>query len=216
LAQVGTDDGIPWSFDFQLVALVLDAKAEPPKEAQLLPEAIAQSSISNLTARVPESEPICPTITTPPLVRVPFAESALDAQIDSPDHCATELPAGTPITVRGSGEDVPDGAFLWLFVYAPSDRYYPQCDDALQGFCSANPAQGVWDVRTLLGQPNCRERFHIVLIEIDEDGNEFVTDMVRVWAAAGDYRGFTVDELQEYTIRELDFIEVETDGETCP
>jgi hypothetical protein len=98
-----------------------------------------------------------------------------------------------------------------LLVYAPNNKYYPQCDDAPQGRCGANYDNGRWAVETWLGREGCKEHFHLVLVAVDETGDSFLRNTMESWAAAKSFLGLTAAELPE-GITELDSIEVETAG----
>jgi hypothetical protein len=135
--------------------------------------------------------------------------SELTGSITSHDQCTTGLPAESPITVSGTAAAVPEDAFLWLLVYAPNGKYYPQCNDAKEGLCGANYADGAWQVDVYLGEKGRLERFHLVLVTVDGAGNESLTETMVKWAASGDYAGLEPNQLP-VGIQELDSIQVET------
>lgn len=110
---------------------------------------------------------------------------------------------------------VPEDTFLWLVVYTTNNRYYPQCNNALEGQCNVSDVNNQWGVTAYLGRANCKEPFELVLIAVDEVGNDFLTNTMISWAAAGDFPGLVMSELPDETT-ELDSIAVETEGDTCP
>ena len=154
----------------------------------------------------------CDNFTAVPVVTRPLlGSSELAGNITTPAHCITGIAAGVPVGTGGEADDVAEGVFLWLLAYTRSARYYPQCDDASQGECSANPVRNRWTVTTFLGRPECKEHFHLVLVETDSAGNDFLVNTMKSWAEAEDFPGLTPSELPDH-IAELDAIEVETAG----
>ena len=158
----------------------------------------------------------CDNINALPNNRTALPISSLLGEITQPEPCTIGLMAQQAIPVGGTAVDVPDEAFLWLFVYTPDGRYYPQCDDALEGRCGANYSQGIWSVITFLGRPNCMEHFALVLVVTDSAGNSFLTQTLKEWAEGNSYAGFNTGEVLEHNITEVDSIDVETAGQICP
>ncbi len=166
----------------------------------------------------PAERQACDNFTAAAIVIRPldFPMSERAGRITSPAHCQTGLQAGSPISVGGTVEDLPAGEYLWLFAYTLNGRYYPQCNNAKEGKCGANYARGRWAVTTYLGRKGCKEHFHLVLASVNEAGNQFLIDSVIAQAKANFFPGFAKEDLLPYDVREIDSIEVETAGETCP
>jgi hypothetical protein len=189
-----TEEGVPFEVitTFQVVAPT--PTAAPPRPAR--------TACSNFTAD--------------PNERTSLPASDIIGEIAQPVHCATDIPAGEAVAVGGSAQNVPDDAYLWLLVYASDGRYYPQCDNALEGNCGANYSRGVWNVTTFMGTSGCKEHFHLVLADADSAGDDYLTQEVQGWAESGEFAGLTTGDLLQYEITEIDAVEVETAGETCP
>jgi hypothetical protein len=150
----------------------------------------------------------------------PFNKSSLEGTINPPERCESNLPVGQLVNAGGIASDIPRNVFLWLLVFAPDGRFYPQCNDATKGLCGANYNAEVWGVPIFLGNPaypNCKERFYLVLVSVDPDGNDFLTSAMMEQGKKNKFTGFASGDLPE-GIEELTSLEVETDGSTnsCP
>jgi hypothetical protein len=103
---------------------------------------------------------------------------------------------------------------MWLLIYpSTANKYYPQCKDAAQSDCSLRLTAGVWQTNASLG--GCGESFHLVLIETDSAGNEFLHKVIKRGVETGDY-SVTREELDDagIDVKEIDSIEV-LSGEGC-
>jgi hypothetical protein len=148
-----------------------------------------------------------------------LSHSSLLGTFTTPEECSIELPIEKPVAADGTASDIPKNVFLWLFVYARNNRFYPQCDDAAKGLCGANYNGAEWSNTFYLGSktyPNCKERFYLILASVDADGNEFLISEMLKQSKTG-YNGFLIGELPS-GIEELSNLEVETAGNTksCP
>ncbi len=161
------------------------------------------------------SNHFCPNFTAPAVVirSVHFPPSWIAGQFSYPEDCRTGLLAGSPIPVSGVVANVPEGAYLWVFVYAGNDRYYPQCNHALGGDCGVITQNGQWSVTVYLGRKGVKEHFHLALVELDQAANDEITQRMKEWARSGFFPGMAISELDPYPIRELDAIQVETAGQ---
>ena len=155
-------------------------------------------------------------VLSPYLIVVPPAQSPysdLGGRITDPAHCQIGLPAGVPIQASGTIQNIPPGVYLWVFVYAANARYYPQCNDALAGQCGVEHTNGAWSVTVYLGRAGVKEHFHLVLVETNGSGNDFLIGKMKEWAEEGFFPGLLANELKDYMVKELDSIQVETAGQ---
>lgn len=142
-----------------------------------------------------------------------FPSSDQEGRIAHPKNCQIGLPAESSIPVIGDATNIPQGVYLWVFVYTANARYYPQCNNAIEGHCGVDFNGDTWSVTAYLGRAGIKEHFHLVLVETDNEGNEFLTEAMKRWAKLGFFPGFTTSEMSLYEIKELDSIQVETAGQ---
>jgi hypothetical protein len=179
-------------------------------------EVIPFNVVAPTATPTPTPRPTC-EFTAKASNRTSLPRSLIAGEITEPQHCGTGYPTvPMNITSGGTAGELPVDTFLWLFVFAPDGKYYPQCDDASEGRCGVNLSQGKWGVNVFLGQPNCKEHFHLVLVETNRDSDQFFKNTMISWAEANSYDGFTVGDILDRGVRELDGIEVETSGRICP
>jgi hypothetical protein len=178
----------------------------------------------NLTFNVipqPSPTPLPPCeFTTSKISPPPFPFSSLSGSITTPERCTSGVAVARPVSMGGTADDIPEGVYLWLLVYPPNGRYYPQCNDAGGGLCGANYNQGVWGVTVFLGNPtysNCKERFYLALVAVDSPGNDFLLGEMTRQGQTGNFTGFAPGELPT-GIELIDSLEIETAGSltACP
>ncbi len=99
--------------------------------------------------------------------------------------------------------------------------YYPQCNNATIGLCSANydTTTGTWSLPVYLGDrayPSCKERYYLVLVTVNSSGNDALIEEMKLDAKENKY-GIAPADLPA-SIEELARVEVETAGSTksCP
>jgi len=146
----------------------------------------------------------------PPLLSL----SSVTGTINTPERCEAEIPVANAVPANGTTSKLPNDVFLWLFVYAPNGRIYPQCNDAAKGLCGANFDGKVWGVSIYLGNPNypkCKERFYLVLVSVDFEGNKFLIDEMMKQGQANKFDGFATGSIKG-SIEEVARLEVETAG----
>ncbi|MBM3187215.1 MAG: hypothetical protein FJZ90_00655 [Chloroflexi bacterium] len=144
----------------------------------------------------PTPTPTCP----PPLVstRPHLTPTTLpgEVRISDPKNCATGLPAGVPIPVSGTCRDIPDDLDIWVLVYAPNGKYYPQLDEdpECDGEPSAKCSGGRWGVTIYLGDPEHGGQFDIVCLLADQIASQFFMNKMIEWCP-GPYPGLWPYEL---------------------
>lgn len=190
----------------------------PTRAAATTPAPTATATTSPISPPLPG----CESFTAHANPRRALPESELDGEILIPTDCTVGIAGGAPIVVSGTVEEPPGSHHLWLLVYAPNGRYYPQCDNPLVGGCAVTSGDGTWSVVAFVGRPECREHSHLVLVEVDAAANRTLAERMYQWAEAQQYaeavsfEGLTAGELNELGVTELDAIEIETAGEICP
>jgi hypothetical protein len=168
----------------------------------------------------PTPLPLCP-FTSDPIAPPKFTQSTLEGTIVSPARCENNLPVGAAFPVSGTASNIPENAYLWLLALARNGLYYPQCNNATIGLCSANydTIAHTWSVPVYLGDkayPSCKERYYLVLAAVDSSGNDALIEEMKLEAKENNY-GIAPADLPE-SIEELARVEVETAGSTksCP
>jgi hypothetical protein len=204
-AQIGTDEGVEPGHHFEIVALVMDASAEIPVEFQSLPSAIAKSSIVNLTTIAVAEPSECPFV---PPFRIPIEGPAVDVQVSitSMENCTDNLPTASSIPLRGTYSGDMTNREIWILVYPPDVRYYPQSTDACRDL-STQFASGQWAEIIRLGRPGVPEPFHVVAVvtDVGSPASEAFHNYLRVGCDTGNFNGFMslpagVTELDAITV----------------
>jgi hypothetical protein len=157
----------------------------------------------------PTPTPIPCLFHSKPAARRTFPPSNLTGSITSPENCALGIISGrqSPITAEGVTGQIPNNTYLWLFVYAPDGKYYPQCNSipATKAKCTIGRE---WSMRTYFGN-ECKP-YYLVLVSTNNDVTNFLLSTMNTWESSGSYIGLTRDELKPYEITELYSIQVET------
>ena len=84
---------------------------------------------------------------------------------------------------------------LWVLVYAPNGRWYPQSVDPCNGD-HVRKYGWMWEVPGYFGgDGNIGEAFDVVAVLADETASEFFDAKQREWCNAGDFTGFLTIEL---------------------
>jgi hypothetical protein len=152
-----------------------------------------------------------------PIVARPahFPRSSLSGYIGKPANCQVGLPPASPVITTGviDADPIPGGRFVWVFVYASNSRYYPQCIDALHGRCGVEQSDSAWQVISYLGRAGLKEHFHLVLVELNQTGQDFLVPRMQEWAQADSFPGLAPTELDTFDVKELHSIQVETAGQ---
>ncbi len=128
----------------------------------------------------------------------------LTAEIEKPTHCSTQLPWGESLKVGGSYTGNLEGRELWVIVFAPDSRYYPQT----LGACDQLPARagdGRWYTPMSLGGQG---QFDIIVAvaRTDADASHEFKGWLRHGCETGKYPGFLglpdgLTELDAVTVR---------------
>jgi hypothetical protein len=121
-------------------------------------------------------------------------------EIVKPEHCADDLPY-TGVEISGTYTDIPEedeekNLEVWVLVYPPDHKYYPQSDDCH----NESPAEfggGVWTVMGNLGRECEREIFDIVVVVTREESNasERFKQYLRDGCPKEDYEGIPRSEI---------------------
>jgi hypothetical protein len=164
----------------------------------------------------PTLTPIPCAFHSKPTTRQPFPPSGLIGSIKSPVHCEMGIISSrqSPITTEGVAEQIPNDTYLWLFVFAPDGKYYPQCNNipATKAECTVN---GEWSMRTYLGySSNECKPYYLVLVTTNNDVTSFLLTTMNTWESRKSYPGLRRDELKPYGIKELYSVQLETG--ICP
>ena len=92
----------------------------------------------------------------------------MEVKITSISNCDDNLPAASPIFLKGTySSDLTDKE-LWILAYAPDANYYTQSANAC-GDQTAQLADGQWQEVIWLGRPDVSEAFHLVAVVTDID-----------------------------------------------
>ncbi|MBM3187214.1 MAG: hypothetical protein FJZ90_00650, partial [Chloroflexi bacterium] len=104
---------------------------------------------------------------------------------------------------------MPDDLDIWVLVYAPNGRYYPQLDEDPE--CDGEPppscSNGTWGVTTYLGETGQSTQFDIVCVVADQSASRFFMDRMIQWCRARSWPGLRPYELPP-GIEEKDSISV--------
>jgi hypothetical protein len=130
--------------------------------------------------------------------------------IEIPNNCTTGLPAESAIMVAGTYEGIPDDVDIWVLVYAPNRKYYPQSSDA----CQAKKVlreDGEWLVPVYLGaESGIPEWFDVVVVLADQEASLFLSNWLQLGCQSGEYLGIPTDQLEKMNITEKGHITVQT------
>jgi hypothetical protein len=152
---------------------------------------------------------MCPYQSTrPPLQGT--ASFAGEAEILTPPHCTTGLPAEEYVPATGTYTGKPTNVTLWVLACTPDLLYYPQSPDACEGKPPDQTGR-YWQVPLYLGEKGGEpEWFDVVVILTDQEASQFLSDWVREGCQDGEYRGISADLLNLMAITEEAFISVQT------
>jgi hypothetical protein len=117
--------------------------------------------------------------------------------IDTPQQGTIDIPSGKDIQVAGSYTGIPEGKYLWVFIYSADaglhGRYYPQTKDALNGW-QPDPTTGQdghWTLKVNFGAPNlCYE---IIVVMADPEASRAITAQLKSWADVNNYAGYELN-----------------------
>lgn len=117
--------------------------------------------------------------------------------IDTPQQGTTDIPSGKEVQVGGSYTGIPEGKYLWVFIYSAEaglhGRYYPQTKTALKGW-QPDPTTGQdgrWALKVNFGAPNlCYE---IIVILADKTASQSIADQLKSWDAVKNYAGYELN-----------------------
>jgi hypothetical protein len=113
-----------------------------------------------------------PTPAECPFDNIPFRASIggppldVEVSIASILNCADNLPTASSIPLTGTYSGDLTNKELWILVYPPDLKYYPQTPDACTNV-SAEFAGGQWSTIIRLGRAGVPEAFHIVAVVTD-------------------------------------------------
>jgi hypothetical protein len=90
------------------------------------------------------------------------------------------------------------GGKIWVLVYAPNGRWYPQSMDACKGLHVSRNSQR-WEVPVIFGSEygNVGDAFDIVAVLANDNASEFLDAKQREWCKASDYPGLLTTDLPE-------------------
>lgn len=85
---------------------------------------------------------------------------------------------------------------IWVLVYAPNGRWYPQSSDPCRGR-HVTKADQIWEVPAIFGGENSNfgEAFDIVVILANDSASRFFNSTQIAWCNAGDYPGLLTIQL---------------------
>ena len=117
--------------------------------------------------------------------------------INIPAQAAMDLPSGRNVQVAGSHTGIPEGHYVWVFIYSKDagqhGRYYPQTREAVQGW-QPDPTTGQnggWDLNVNFGAPNlCYE---LIVMVANAEASLAIAEQLQRWAAAKDYTGYELN-----------------------
>jgi hypothetical protein len=191
-AQIGDKPEQP-GHQFNIAAVVMSAEEviSLDKTFQGLPEGIARSNYVDLiTAGRVEQPEWCVPFSREPISKITLQG---DAQLTFPEDCADGLEYENKFVGTSSG--LPEDVRIWVLVYPENRQYYPQSDDAGQGF-QVQPVSGSWSVKTYLGMPDSGpEKFDIVVVLANREASDFFSEKLKTWAAAAHWPGLGHAEL---------------------
>ncbi len=172
---------------------------------------------TQLNSPIPTTVTVANTLTpcsfhSKPSIRRAFPPSNLTGSITSPAHCDLGIISGrqSPITAEGTTQKIPNGSYLWLFVYAPDGKYYPQCNKlaGTEAECTiSGDFSDEWTMRTYLAD-ECKP-YYLVLVSTNKNATNFLLNTMKTSVSSGSY-GLTRAQLKPYDIKELDRVQVET------
>jgi hypothetical protein len=125
----------------------------------------------------------------------------------APDVTNTVLPGEVSVANLTDGASVPQsleisGAYrltasagIWVIVFPPNGRWYPQSADACAGV-HTQASGGQWRVPVNFGGPqDVGKPFDIAVVLADAEASAFLDATQRAWCAAGDAPGLLTIEL---------------------
>jgi len=117
-----------------------------------------------------------------------------EVKIDKPAQGAMDIPARASVQAAGTSTGIPEGKYLWLFVYSQkADRYYPQTMDALTGW-QPDPTTGQdggWLINISFGAP--QECFEVIVMVAELSASQSIADQLEAWAAVNTYSGYKLN-----------------------
>jgi len=179
-------------------------RVEAQKDGVSLPATI------NCTVTGPTATPETPTPVSSPTPaptqwacssyrseKLKSADIAGEVVIDTPQQGTIDIPSGKDIQVAGSYTGIPEGKYLWVFIYSADaglhGRYYPQTKDALNGW-QPDPTTGQdghWTLKVNFGAPNlCYE---IIVVMADPEASRAITAQLKSWADVNNYAGYELN-----------------------
>ncbi len=156
----------------------------------------------------------CPAFTSERYGDPLLAGSQLEGQILSPTECQIGLPAASELEISGTLGAIPADTFVWLFAFAKSGRYYPQCAGSDPSSCVLSGDN--WTMRAYLGNAGCKENFILTLLAVDGEGDQILKETWVNWTTTGSYPGFTESAINGMNAEEISRVHVETAGVECP
>jgi hypothetical protein len=130
-----------------------------------------------------------------------------EASAPSPDISNLELPGQVNLERINSGDVVPQslvvsGAYtdamtnrIWVLVYAPDGRYYPQSTNACEGI-STIQLDGLWEAKIGLGgDGDVGESFDIIVVLANEDAHATFEARQQGGCETKEYPGYLFIEL---------------------
>jgi hypothetical protein len=129
--------------------------------------------------------------------RLESADIPGEVTIDTLPLGTIDLPSGEPVQVGGTYSGIPEGKYLWVFIYSWNaglhGRYYPQTRNSEEGWQPepTNAEGGRWTLNINFGAPSlCYE---IIVMVAEPAASREIAEQLERWAAAGDYTGYELD-----------------------
>jgi len=87
---------------------------------------------------------------------------------------------------------------IWILIYAPNGRWYPQSDNPLHGE-NVKQVDKKWQVSAVFGgrDANYGDSFSVVAVLANDTASKNLRDKLKEWAEAGHYPGLLTIELPE-------------------
>jgi len=199
VAEGTTASGVPVKQTVSLT-VVGEPVAQAPTSADTPLPPTDTSSPPLETPKPPPCQSTRPSLDGPPV--------NVEVQITSPGHCDTGLPTTT--TAGGTYSGDLTGKEIWILVYPPDLKYYPQSLGACEGL-PVDASGGIWNTTVHFGGP--LQQFDVVAVVTDTDGE--ASQEFKRWLQRGcetnDFPGYPRNKLPG-GITEVDAITVSTAG----
>jgi len=164
------------------------------------PRAVKSPAIQERPIPPPARESLQPETKVPAAPQepppLPPAEGKIPGRIEITSHRPGEV---VPWENRFSGtySGLPKESDIWVLLYPPNRRYYPQSDDAAQGLPAAKSA-GEWSAQVYVGKSpgeDVGKIFDVIVVAATPSASAFFAEKMRKWAEAERWPGLSKGEL---------------------